>query len=80
MTSDEIYVALLDEGVNVWRPAPALKVGSDRYVILRPDDYDPDFEVWEFPPGTMVECEMKRISDGEILAAVRPVALERRTA
>jgi len=75
MTAEEIYVALLDEGVDVWRPAPAYRVDDATFVLLRPDDYDPEDETWEFPPGAMVECEHKNIRDGQILAAVRRVNL-----
>ncbi len=69
--ADQIYVALLDEGTDVWRPVPAWKVGSDRYVLLRPDDYDPQLEQWEFPPGSVVAAEPRTTPTGEIIAAVR---------
>ena len=75
MTSEEVYVPLLDEGLNVWRPAPAARLADGTYVLLHPDDYDPQDEAWEFPPGTIVECERRHTSDGEILAAVRRVAV-----
>lgn len=76
----EVYVALLDEGVDVWRPAPALKVSESVYVILRPDDYDPDIETWQYPPGSVVECSMRRLSDGDVLAAIKPARVLKRTA
>ena len=66
-----IYVALLDEGTDVWRPAPARKVGESTYEILRPADYDPEDETWEFPPGSIVECAPRRLSEGEWMTAVR---------
>jgi hypothetical protein len=59
MTPEEIYVSLLDEGVDVRRPVPALPVGDDTYVILQPDDYDPADERWEFPPGSVVVVEQR---------------------
>ncbi len=77
---EEIYVGLLDEGVDVWRPVPAWKVQENVYIILRPDWYDPDDEHWEFPPGSTVVCEPKTITDGPILAAVRVKQLDRQTA
>ncbi|HEV2293587.1 MAG TPA: hypothetical protein VGR35_07010 [Tepidisphaeraceae bacterium] len=80
MAEEEIYVALLDEGVDVWRPAPAWKIDDSTYIILRPDDYDPDDEKWEFPPGSTVICEPKAITDGTILAAVRQKELDRQSA
>jgi hypothetical protein len=71
MTPEEIYVSLLDEGVDVRRPVPALPVGDDTYVILQPDDYDPADERWEFPPGSVVVVEQRQTSDGPVRAAVR---------
>ena len=78
--TDQIYVALLDEGVDVWRPAPARRLDADTYQILEPDDYDPDDEHWQFPPGATVTCEPKQTADGVILAAVRLKQDARRTA
>ncbi len=78
--TEEIYIALLDEGVDVWRPAPAWKIADATYIILRPDDYDPDDETWQFPPGSTVICEPKTITDGRILAAVRSKQVDRQSA
>ncbi len=50
----QIHVALLDEGVNVWRPAPAWQITADTFIILRPDAFAPDMERWEFQPGSTV--------------------------
>jgi hypothetical protein len=80
MKPEEIYIALLDEGVNVWRPAPAWKVEDSTYIILRPDEYDPEDEHWEYPPGSTVVCEPRTTDQGTILAAVRPVHLGRQIA
>ena len=75
MTPEKIFIALLDEGVDVWRPAPAWRVDGSTYIVLRPDGYDPDEERWEYPPGSTVHCEVRTVSDGTILAAVRRVEL-----
>src|SRR5690242_19655124 len=48
--ADEIYIPLVDEGVDVYRPAPAHQIGPSTYIVLRPDDYDPEDENWAFPP------------------------------
>lgn len=73
MTTEEIYVYLEDEGLDVWRPARAVRLDAQTYVLLRPDDYDPEDEKWQFPPGSVVGCERKQTRDGEIFAAVRRV-------
>ena len=33
---ETIYVALLDEGIDVWRPVEAERLSPDRYRILYP--------------------------------------------
>lgn len=78
--SETVYVALLDEGTAVWRPAPARKVGDSAYEILRPADYDPETETWEFAPGSVVQCEPRSTPGGERLTAVRLLEPNRRTA
>ncbi len=65
-----IFVYLLDEGTDVWRPVNAEHV-ADRSYRLDPKAVVPEDESWEFPPGAVVECESKRLSDGDQLVAVR---------
>lgn len=78
--NETVYVALLDEGANVWRPVPARKVAESVYELLSPPDYDPDDETWEFPPGSVVQCAPRHTSGGEHLVAVRLQEPNRRTA
>jgi hypothetical protein len=66
-----VYVKLLDEGIDVWRPVPAEDFGESRYRLLPTDSYDPDDETWEFLPGTAVVCEPRQLSDGIYLVATR---------
>jgi hypothetical protein len=66
----EIFVRLLDEGVDVWRPIKAERLSSDTYRILD-QPYDRATEAWEFGPGDEVGCEMISSSNGQILAATR---------
>lgn len=65
-----VYVSLLDEGIDVWRPANATQVGPMTY-LLEPQSYDANHERWEFLPGTIVECQHKQLSGGMVLVAVR---------
>ncbi len=65
MATQTIYVELLDEGVDVWRPVQAAPVAG----TLRLPDQAPSDEVWRFPPGSLVRCEPKLLADGEVLAA-----------
>ena len=78
--TETVYVALLDEGVDVWRPAPARRVDDATYEILRPPDYNAEDERWQFPPGSVVHCAARRNRDGAFLAAVRLHEPNRRTA
>lgn len=63
-----VYVALLNEGVDVWRPVEGLAVDGG-YQLIAPHDYDPSLEDWAYPPGSNVRCEMKQLSGGNVLVA-----------
>jgi hypothetical protein len=65
-----IYVALLDEGVDAWRPVEAVEAHDGRY---RLPAVAPDGERWEFAPGSLVSCENRELSDGPVLVATGPV-------
>ena len=59
----EVYVALLGgEGVAVWRPVAAERVGEALY---RLDGPVPDGESWQFQPGEVVRCEQRDFADGK---------------
>jgi hypothetical protein len=66
----EVYVKLLDEGVDVWRPVEATALADGRYRLEPTVDYDPELETWEFLPGSTVRCELRRLSSGPALVAV----------
>ena len=63
-----IYVALLDEGVDVWRPVEAERLASGLFRILSERE-DPD-EIWEFFSGSIVKCESRRFDSQLVLVAV----------
>ena len=66
----QIYIALLDEGVDVWRPVQAERLSGNIYRIPS-QPYDRSVESWQFEPGDVVLCEMVESSEGRILAAIR---------
>lgn len=66
-----VFVRLLDEGVDVWRPASATALGEDRYRLIAPVAYDPETETWEFLPDAVVECETRALSGRPALVAIR---------
>lgn len=67
-----ILIALLDEGVEVWRPVLAERVGPDLYFVL---GSVPDDEEWAFPPGSLVRCVAKELSGDGGLPDVCQVAV-----
>lgn len=64
----DIYVRLLDEDVDVWRPVAAEPVSGGVYRLASADP--PPDESWEFPPGAVVRCELKRLSGGDSWIAI----------
>jgi hypothetical protein len=68
-----VYVALLDEGTDCWRPVQAEHMSGDVYRLCGPKHED---EAWEFQPGELVRCKPRRFSGGaEEMAAFEKVSL-----
>ncbi len=59
-----VYVRLMDEGTNVFRPTTGIPLGGDLYRLMPTPSYELDDEDWQFPPGTIVRC-IYEIRDGE---------------
>lgn len=64
-----VYVGLLDEGTQCWRPVEAERLTSGDYVLVGTNESDGD-EIWEFPSGAVVRCEHRMLSGGPTLVAV----------
>lgn len=62
-----IYVELLDEGVDAWRPVTATE---ERRGVYRLPHRRPEDEQWAFPPGSLVRCEQRDLGDGSALVAI----------
>lgn len=56
-----IYMPLLDEGVDVYRPVQAHPINDDLFLVT---GNVPDGEMWAFPPGLVVRCRWTRFSGG----------------
>jgi hypothetical protein len=70
VTTITVYVRLLDEGTDVFRPTLADRT-SDGFFKLKPaEGYDSEDEHWEFLPGQIVKCEAMKLHGGERLVAV----------
>lgn len=61
-TTRTVYVKLLDEGTDAWRPVEALELEDGSFELGR-NKQDQD-EKWEFPSGSRVICSEKIFSDG----------------
>lgn len=66
-----IYIRLLDEGTEVFRPTSAESVEGSLFKVLPTSDYDPEDERWEFVPGSVVKGEKRRLDGDEVMVAIR---------
>ena len=57
-----IYVSLVDEGTDVWRPVSARWVSDNVYEIVTEQPLD---ESWSFPTGSHVTVGARRFSEGD---------------
>ena len=70
MKTTTVYIRLLDEGTDVFRPTQAECVREGVYRLLPTKDYDPEDEHWEFLPGQTVNCESVKLHGGARLVAM----------
>jgi hypothetical protein len=70
--TETIYVRLLDEGTDVWRPTLGRRVGPMTFEVMPTPNYDPEDEKWEFLPGRVVRCGWENKSVGVALVASEP--------
>jgi hypothetical protein len=68
----ELYVRLLNEGPEAFRPTRALKLGGGLFKLVASSDYDPGDESWELAPGSTVRVEMHHGANGNFPLAVKP--------
>ena len=62
----QIYVPLLDEGTDVWRPTSAEHMKDDIYRIVEEGPAD---ERWKFSRGQCVRCRHQDLSGSRCLVA-----------
>lgn len=66
----KIFVRLLDEGTEVFRPTQAIENDDGTFTLVPSVDYDTEDESWEFPPGSIVRAEKKlQRSEMHLIAA-----------
>lgn len=70
----KVYVRLPEEGSPTIRPTEAIYLGGNQYKLLPTENYDPEDEIWEFLPGSVVICEkIKNFEEKEILLATNKI-------
>jgi hypothetical protein len=70
MQTVTLYMYLLEEGSDCWRPVQAEPLGNELFRVLGPMSDD---EVWEFPPDSIVATRRKSFSSGSLgLVAIAP--------
>lgn len=68
----EVYITLLEEGTDTIRPTQAENLGEGLYKLLPTPWYDPEDEIWEFVPGTVVKVKKEKDFHGNgVLLAVQ---------
>lgn len=71
METVEIYINLYED--DAARPTQAIPLENNRYKVLPTADYDPEDEVWEFIPGSIVRCETRDFRGRKYLLAVESI-------
>jgi hypothetical protein len=62
-----IYIPILNEGIDLWRPVEAVRVTELGYMIT---ETPPPHEGWIFQPGHILRCEKRELGGQENLLAV----------
>jgi hypothetical protein len=65
-----IYVSLLKEGTDCWRPVKAELVAEGLFRIA---ESQPEDEQWEFQPSQLVRCRERTFQDGNGLVAFQEI-------
>ena len=68
----ELYVRLLNEGTEAFRPTRGLKLGGGLFRLVPCADYDPARETWEHLPGATVRVVLHHGLSGDFPLAVKP--------
>ncbi len=70
---DTVFVRLLDEGVNVFRPIISRRVGKDIYLLMHVKSPSYEDESLEFTVGATVKVERQLFEGKSVLVAVKLV-------
>jgi hypothetical protein len=68
-----IYMPLMGEGTECWRPVRAISSGDDVFEVI---DHIPENESWAFAPFSRVRCGDKVFTDGQTGLVICAYAVE----
>lgn len=71
--TETVYVRLMNEGTEAFRPVPALVLQDATYTLKGQEIFNQQEEAWEFPPETTVSVETRVLDGAMVLVAVRKV-------
>jgi hypothetical protein len=66
MNTSTIFVELVNEGTECWRPVEAEQLSDSTFRIIgaKPED-----EIWKFDCGDVVRCKLRQFHNGPGLVA-----------
>jgi hypothetical protein len=70
----DVWVILLDEGTDTAKGTEAIELDNGLYKLLPTSDYDPEDEIWEFLPGSIVKCIEAKDHKGNSILLARELA------
>lgn len=66
----KIYIPLLNDETQSWRPVEAERVGTNTYRVVA---FKPEDEEWPVTTNDIVQCKLQKFSDGtQGLAVILP--------
>jgi hypothetical protein len=71
-----IFVRLVDEGTDVWRPVEAKLMDGDIFEIVS-DNHNPEDETREFVQGQKVKCKEQLSEEGDVILVAVALAFEK---
>jgi hypothetical protein len=71
-----IFVRLLNEGTDVWRPVNAIQNDSNRFVIVSENPH-PEDETREFVQGQKVKCKEAFSQEGDVILVAVALAVDK---
>ena len=67
-----VYVRLLNEGTEVFRPTEAVELEEGLFKLMAAPYNNSEDEEWEYLPGAMVRIEIHHGESGDFPLAVKP--------